>query len=81
MNRWSDGERQTWNEAQRDAVPVTRLLRKSRHVAKRRHRQPCDVCGSAIKPGQQYEAHAFTVDGEFQTVRAHIGCPKRETDA
>lgn len=68
MYRMSDGEREIWNEQQRDAAPTVVTLRTSRSRRARKERKL--TCGHTIKVGQWYDEWVGVVDGEF-TVDHH----------
>lgn len=77
----SDGEREMWNEQQRDAAPDVRLLWHKRPVARKPHL--CDHCNDEIAPGTRYESIGLLSDGTFQFEKLHLfahhcpsGCPR-----
>lgn len=72
----SDGERELWQEMQREAAPDVVVL--SQKSVKARKEHTCDLCGQTIIVGDSYEAVAFLEDGEFQTHKMHLVCPPRE---
>lgn len=79
MRSLSDGEREIWNDLQRDAAPDERDYRV---LSKREHTRgqtacPCDHCDAAIQSGQRYVAVSLINEGKFELIRHHVGiCPK-----
>lgn len=74
MRQMSDGERELWNEMQRDAAPDVRTIA-IRTATRRGPPILCDNCGAPINPGDRYGSHVFTEDGRFELTRYHTPCP------
>jgi hypothetical protein len=78
MRQLSDGERELWNEMQRDGAPYWRTL--SSKVSTRGARPiHCDVCDNGITSGQRYTTVTGLEDGKFVMIRHHVVCPERST--
>jgi hypothetical protein len=80
MRQLSDGERELWNEMQRDAAPDIRVLWDKQPVARKAHR--CARCGDEIKAGERYESTGIITDGVLEATKQHrwayqypSGCP------
>lgn len=75
----TDGEREIWNEMQRDAAPDPR---EHRVLSQRRHTRGarpclCDYCGAPIETGERYAAVSLINEGQFELVRHHVPtCPQ-----
>lgn len=84
VREMTSGERELWNEAQRDAAPDVRTLWHRYPVARRAHR--CDLCGGEIAAGTQYETQGYLEDGALRRFKSHqfayyepSGCPAPST--
>lgn len=79
MRALSDGEREIWNDMQRDAAPDERDYRV---LSQREHTRGsipclCDYCDEGIEPGQRYRVVSLINEGKFELIRHHAGmCPK-----
>ena len=73
MRYLSAGERDLWNEMQRDGAPEYQCLRNSKHKARKDH--TCSICKQTIKAGETYIKHVYTLDGEFIADKEHDICP------
>lgn len=74
----SDGEREIWNEMQRDAAPDPRDYRVLSQRQHTRGPRPClcDYCNNPIETGQRYAAVSLMNEGRFELIRHHAPiCP------
>lgn len=78
MRQLSDGERELWNELQRDAAPDFKVL-SEKPGTRRKGPILCDGCHEAIEVGQRYKTVTYLEDGTFGHTRLHDPvCPKFE---
>lgn len=64
----SDGDRDLWNEMQRDAAPDVKMLHDKVSVARRGHELSC---GCFIFAGERYRSVAMIADGKFERSKEH----------
>lgn len=79
MRQLSDGERELWNEMQREAAgdPADWKTLSERVGVRRKGPVPCDICQEIIEVGERYTTVSALEDGEFVQFRAHNPhCPK-----
>lgn len=77
MRSLSDGEREIWNDSQRDdGAPDWKTLSETRHT-RRKGPVDCDGCHEVIEIGQRYKIVTALEDGSFIQMRLHEPvCPK-----
>lgn len=65
----TDGERDVWNEMQRDAAPDVRIMQTTRQRSRKERK--CDECPNPIKVGDEYDRTFIVEDGQPATVITH----------